>query len=58
MAEIKARIVDFALSFNRKQRLTLELEGDFRGQYDKLRDKDLDVTIKKWNDHRTLTANS
>ena len=58
MAEIKARIVDFALSFNRKQRLTLELEGDFRGQYDKLRDKDLDVTIKKWNDHRTLTANA
>ena len=58
MAEIKARIVDFALSFNRKQRFTLELEGDFRGQYDKLRDKDLDVTIKKWNDHRTLTANS
>ena len=50
--------MDFALSFNRKQRLTLELEGDFRGQYDKLRDKDLDVTIKKWNDHRTLTANA
>lgn len=55
---MRARIVDFALSFNRKQRLTLELEGDFRGQYDKLRDKDLDVTIKKWNDHRTLTANA
>lgn len=55
---MRARIVDFALSFNRKQRLTLELEGDFRGQYDKLRDKDLDVTIKKWNDHPTLTANA
>lgn len=58
MAEIKARIVDFALSFTRKQRLTLELEGDFRGQYDKLHDKDVGVTIKRWSEKRSLTANA
>ena len=58
MAEIKARIVDFALSFNRKQRLTLELEGDFRGQYDKLHDKEVGVLIRKWSEKRSLTANA
>lgn len=57
-AEVKARIVDFSLSFNRRQRLTLELEGDFRGQYDKLKDKDLDITIKKYSERRTVTANA
>lgn len=58
MAEIKARIVDFSLSFNRKQRVTLELEGDFRGQFDKLHDKDVGVTIRKWSEKRSLTANA
>lgn len=57
-AQIKARIVDFSLSLDRKQRVTLELEGDFRGQYDKLHDKEVGVTIRKWSEKRSLTANS
>jgi hypothetical protein len=54
---MKARIVDFALSFSKKQRLTLELDGDFRNQFDKLHDEDVEVTIKKYSDDRTLKAN-
>lgn len=55
---MKARIVDFALLLNRKQRLTLELDGDFRNKYDKLHDKELEVTIKKFVENRTLKANA
>lgn len=55
---MKARIVDFALLLNRKQRLTLELDGDFRNKYDKLHDKELEVTIKKFVENRSLKANA
>jgi hypothetical protein len=55
---MKARIVDFALSFSKKQRLTLELDADFRNQFDKLHDKDIEVTIKQYSDSRTLRANA
>jgi len=55
---MKARIVDFALSFSKKQRLTLELDADFRNQFDKYHDCDVEVTIKKYSDSRTLKANA
>lgn len=55
---MKAQIVDFSLSFNRKQRITLELEDDFRLTYDKLKDKPVDLSVKRWSEHRTLTANA
>lgn len=55
---MKATIVDFSLSMNRKQRLTLEIDGDFRNKYDKLHDKLLEVTIKKYVENRTLKANA
>ena len=55
---MKAAIVDFCLSLNRKQRLTLELDGDFRSSYDKLKEKPVEVSVKKWADPRTLKANA
>lgn len=55
---MQARIVDFALLLNKKQRLTLELDGDFRNKYDKLHDKPVEVSIKKYSDPRTLKANA
>ena len=55
---MKGEIVDFSLSFNRKQRLTVELDEDFRHKYDKLKGKPVEVTVKKWSEHRTLTANA
>ena len=55
---MKARIIDFAVGFNRKQRLTLELDGDFRSGYDELKDCDVAVTIKKHREKRSLDANS
>lgn len=39
-------------------RLTVELEEDFRYKYDKLHDADIDITIKKYSEPRTLKANA
>ncbi len=55
---MKGRLVDLSFSINRKQRITLELEEDFRGQYDKLKDTDLSVEIKKFRKKRSLDANA
>lgn len=57
-AQIKARIVDFSLSLDRHQRVTFELEGDFRGQYDKLHDKAVELSVRKWTEKRSLDANA
>lgn len=53
-----ARIVDLVLLLNKKQRLTLELDGDFRDKFDRLHDKPVEVTIKKHSENRTLRANA
>ena len=55
---MKGRIVDFSLSFNRKQRLTIELDADFREEYDKLHAADVDITVKKWREKRSKDANA
>lgn len=55
---MKARIVDFALSFDHKQRLTVELEGDFRNDFDRLHDKPVEVVIKRYREKRSLDANA
>ena len=55
---MKARIADFGLSFGGKQRLTLELDVDFREDYEKLKDTELEVTVKKFRKHRSLDANA
>jgi len=55
---MKAQIVDFSMSMNRKQRLTIELDADFRSKYDKLHDKPVEVTIKKYSENRTVKANA
>lgn len=42
----------------RKQRLTLELDEDFRGRYDKLNGKDLDIEITLHREKRSKDANA
>ena len=55
---MKCRIADFSFSLNGKQRLTLELDEDFRKKYDKLKEKDLDLVLKQYREKRSLTANA
>lgn len=55
---MKARISKFQFLGFRKGRLILDLEGDFRNTYDRLKDCDVEVTIEKYSESRTLKANA
>ncbi len=55
---MRGRLIDLSIGLNRKQRLTIEVDRDFREDYDRLRDADLDVEIKKHRNRRSLSANA
>ena len=51
-------MIDLAIGLNRKQRVTIEIDRDFRDEFDRLKDADLDVEIKKHRNRRSLSANA
>ena len=52
------RLVDMAFTLGGKQRVTLEINGDFREIWDKLHQEQvLDVEIKKHREKRSLSEN-
>ena len=55
---MKGRIIDYLFVRNGKGRITIDLEEDFRTQYEKLNGSDVEVTIKKYTEPRTLRANA
>lgn len=55
---MKGRILDYSLSFGGKQRITLELDTDFREGYEALRESELEISIKKWRARRSKDANA
>lgn len=55
---MKGRLLDFSVGFNRKQRITIEIDSDFREGYDALKDAEIDVSIKKWRERRSKDANA
>ena len=56
---MRGRISDLNVSiFNAKQKLTFEIDGDFRTQYDELKDKDLEISVKVFRQKRSLDQNS
>lgn len=56
---MKAKISDFSIDvLTRKQRITFELDGDFRSDFDALNGKELDLTVKLWKEKRSLDANA
>lgn len=53
------RLVDMAFTLGGKQRVTLELNGDFREIWDKLHlEPILDVEVKKHREKRSHSANA
>ena len=53
------RLVDMAFTLGGKQRVTLEINGDFREIWDKLHQEQvLDVEIKKHRNKRSHSANA
>lgn len=55
---MKGRLIDLSVGMNRKQRITLEVDQDVRGLYDKLAGADLSIEIKKYREKRSLSANA
>lgn len=55
---MRARIAEFQFLGFRKGRLVLDLDGDFRNTYDKLKNCDVEVTVEKYSESRTLKANA
>lgn len=55
---MKGRLVDYILGRDGRSRLTIDLTDDFRNGWDKLHDKDVEISIKKYSEPRTLRANA
>lgn len=55
---MKARIAGFQFLGFRKGRLVLDLDGDFRKSYDRLKDRDVEITIEPYSENRSLKANA
>lgn len=55
---MRGRLVDLAFGLNRRQRITVEVTRDFREDFDRLRDADLDIEIKKHREKRSKSANA
>lgn len=54
---MRGRLIDLTIGMNRKQRVTVEIDGDFREDFDRLKDCELDVE-KKHRNRRSLSANA
>lgn len=55
---MRGRLIDLSFSRFRKQRITVEIDGDFRDQFDLLNGEELDIQIKKHRKKRSLSANA
>lgn len=55
---MRGRLIDLSIGLNRKQRITVEIDNDIREEYDRLKEAELDIEIKKHRNRRSLTANA
>ena len=55
---MKARLHDFLYISPTRGRVTLDIDGDFRPLYDKFKDMDIELSVKKWHPARSLDANA
>lgn len=55
---MKGRLKDLTVNLNGTQNITVTILGDFRDDYNKLKDEDIDLLIKKHRQLRSLDANA
>ena len=55
---MRGRLVDLTIGLNRKQRVTVEIDRDFREDFDRMRGTELDIEIKKHREKRSKSANA
>ena len=54
---MRGRLRDLTFGPNGEQHITVTVSGDFRGEFDKLKDSEVRVEIKKWREPRSKDAN-
>lgn len=52
------KLRDLTLNRDRTQNITVTVSADFRNEFDRLKDKDLDIEIKQHREKRSQDANS
>ena len=55
---MRGRLIDFVVSRTGKQRITIEVDQDFSEGFDNLFGSDVNLSIKKWRNTRSLDANA
>jgi len=55
---MKGRLIDLSVGMNGKQRITVEVDADFQEEYERLKDGDVDVDIKKPRKKFSKSANA
>ena len=55
---MRGRIADFLYINPRRQRITVDLDGDFRKTYDKVKGADVEITVKPYRNKRSNDANA
>ena len=55
---MRGRLLDLSMGLNGKQRLSIELDMDFREGYQNLLGADVNISIKKWRNARSRDANA
>jgi hypothetical protein len=55
---MKGRLIDLSFGMNRKQRITVEVDSDFREEFDRLKDHEVSIEIKKYRKKRSKDANA
>jgi hypothetical protein len=55
---MRGRLSDLNIGLNGKHRITIEIDKDFRDDYDRLQGVDVTIEIKRYRPRRSLTANA
>ncbi|MGI5927164.1 MAG: hypothetical protein ACOX8A_08315 [Thermacetogeniaceae bacterium] len=55
---MQGKLLDITFGINNKQRITVEVEGDFRPTFNQLKDDVVSIEIKKYRKSRSLDANA
>ena len=56
--KIRGRLVDHLMLAGGRQRITIETEDDFRGEFDRLHEKEISAEIKAYRKPRSMDANA
>lgn len=53
---MKGKLLDLSISLSGKQRLMIEIDGDFRNEFDRLYGKDIEVTVKQYRQKEEIDS--